>query len=365
MQRRTNFWQQITGSPITFRKLHFGIGIFLTVTVGLLYYIGDGILVDPLEGFSSILFGQPYHELLLLCFSGIIVYIAFTLRTIFALSFSFAGFLITVPHALLIPGEHDSIFRILSWLLINILLSLTVGLIMNARERQKIYLRDIINTQEQERHRLSRELHDGTAQGLIDVGHHIDEILDEGKELPENTRQSLASLRISIDEILEKTRRAIQGLQPPLLDEVGIKPALLWLCDGLSEEMGIEIIPDIDLPEGKLTQESKLALFRATQESLNNIKKHSQARNVSFTLKTVENKAILTISDDGRGFVPPGRGKLLSDGKLGLVGLQERIGLLNGSFSLKSKPGEGTVIRVEIPLVTDLKGQASAVMDYK
>ncbi|MBN2238510.1 MAG: sensor histidine kinase [Dehalococcoidales bacterium] len=353
MQRRTSFWQQITGRPVSPRKHHLAIGIFFTLVFCLLYYLGDGIFIEATSGLSSLLLGQPFHEIVLLLFSGVIVYITFTLRTIYAVLFSLAGALLILPHAVYIPADPDPIYRILSWFVINILLAVALGMIMNARERQKIYLRDIINTQEQERHRLSRELHDDTAQELIDVGHDIDEILDKNEEFPEDVRRRLLSLRSSVDEILEKTRRAIQGLQPPLLDEIGITPALYWLCDSFSEEMGIDIEPDIDLQEENLSQEQKLALFRATQESLNNIKKHARAKNIDVKLVTVDNKTILTISDDGVGFTPPGRGKLLTGGKLGLVGLQERIGLLNGTFNLKSKLGEGTTIRAEIPIGTE------------
>jgi signal transduction histidine kinase len=316
----------------------------------LLYYIGDGIKIGVTGSLFSFLQGGAYHELVLLLFSGIIVYITFTLRIVFALCFSLAGFLIILPHALLIPAYPDPIYRILSWLTINVLLALVIGVTINARERQKVYLRDIVNTQEQERYRLSRELHDDTAQELIDVGHDIDEILETSGDIPEKVKESLLSLRRSIDEILEKTRRAIQGLQPPLLEEVGIKPALLWLCGSLAEETGIEVEPDIDFPEDSLTQEIKIVLFRVTQEALNNIKKHSQAKKVEVVLGVTKDKVGMMIKDDGAGFTPVGRGKLLSGGKFGLAGLQERVELINGSFNLRSKPGEGTSIRVEIPL---------------
>ena len=315
-----------------------------------LYYLGDGLFVDATQGASFVFVSQAYHEMILLFFSGIIIYVTFTLRIVYAVSFSLACFFLILPHVLLFPAYPDPEYRILAWLLINILLSIALGMILNTGERQKIYLRDILNTQERERHRLSRELHDDTAQELIDVGHEIDEILEDTDRFPENARQRLITLRSTIDDILEKTRRAIQGLQPPLLEEIGITPALFWLCDNLAEETGIEIENDISLPEDKLTQELKLAVFRITQESLNNIKKHAQATRVSLHLKMVDNRLRLQISDNGVGFTPPGSGKLISGGKLGLVGLQERVGLLNGSFNLRSKPNEGTMIQVEIPL---------------
>ncbi len=349
MQSRLTVWQQFITQPRNIKKRYLGTGIFFAVVVILLYYIGDGIKIG-ITGSIDFLHGQAYHELVLLLFSGIIIYIASTLRTIFAVSFSIVGFLLILPHALLIPAYPDPVYRILSWLTINVLLALVIGVIINARERQKIYLRDIMNTQEQERHRLSRELHDDTAQELIDAGHDIDEILDSSDDIPESVRDSLNTLRNNMDEILEKTRRAIQGLQPPLLDEIGIKPALLWLCGNLAEETGIEVEPDIDFPEESLTQELKIVLFRVTQEMLNNIKKHSGADKVTVELKVIENKVALSISDNGVGFTPSGSGKLLSEGKLGLVGMQERLGLVNGTFNLRSKPGEGTTIKVEIPL---------------
>jgi signal transduction histidine kinase len=350
MQRRFTVWQHFITRPRNIRKRHIGTGVFLAVVLLVLYYLGDGIKIGVTGSVSSFLYGQAYHELVLLLFSGVIVYITFTLRIIIALCFSLAGFFIILPHALLIPAYPDPIYRILSWLVINVLLALVIGVTINARERQKIYLRDIINTQEQERHRLSRELHDDTAQELIDVGHDIDEILESSVDISEKVQKDLIELRKNVDEILEKTRRAIQGLQPPLLDELGIKPALLWLCGSLAEDTDIEVEADIDFPEERLTQEIKLVLFRVTQEAMNNIKKHSQAKKVTVALGVTQDKATLTIIDDGAGFTPSRRDKLLSEGRFGLAGLQERVELINGSFNLRSKPGEGTTIRVEIPL---------------
>ncbi|MFQ6122146.1 MAG: sensor histidine kinase [Dehalococcoidales bacterium] len=351
MQRRVSFWLQFAELPRNTSKKHLGIAVALALVAGSLYYIGDGFPGGDAGILPLFLYGQAYHELVLLLFSGIVIYAAFVLRIRWALAMSFTGFFIMLPHVLLFPAYPDPMYRFLSWLTINILLAMAIGGILNAREQQQIYLRDIINAQEQERHRLSRELHDDTAQGLIDAGHAIDEMLEPTTHLPRNLATSLHSLRQDIDETLERTRRAIQGLQPPLLDEVGIKPALLWLCDSLSEESGIEVDTDIDLSEERLTQEAKIVLFRVTQEALNNIKKHSGASRAEIGLKVNENRATLTISDNGVGFVPPSRGKLRSERKSGLIGVQERVGLVHGSFVLHSKVGEGTTIRVDIPLL--------------
>lgn len=351
MQHRIRFWQQLVEQPLSISKRHWGIIVALVLMVGSLYYIGDGPLGGSIEGLPPFLYSQAYHELVLLLFSGVVIYTAITLRTRWALAVSMAGFLITLPHVFLIPAYPDPIYRISSWLIINILLALFISEVLNARERRHMYLRDIINAQEQERHRLSRELHDDTAQGLIDSGHAIDEMLESSPHLSKHLAASLRSLREDIDETLEKTRRAIQGLQPPLLDEIGIKPALLWQCDSLSEESGIEVVIDIDLPEKRLTQEAKMVLFRVTQEALANVKRHSRASRAELELKANENRVTLTISDNGIGFIPISRGKLRSQGKSGLVGIQERVSLVSGSFDLRTKPGQGTMVRVELPLL--------------
>ena len=125
---------------------------------------------------------------------------------------------------------------------------------------------------------------------------------------------------------------------------------VLWLCNSLSEESGIEIDTDIDLSEERLTQETKMVLFRVTQEALANIRKHSQASRAELRLKENRDRITLTIEDNGIGFVPSSRWKLRCEGKAGLVGIQERVGLIDGSFELRSKAGQGTTVRVEIPL---------------
>ncbi len=344
------FWRQFAGSQHGTNKKHLLIAAVLALVTCSLYYIGDGVTSGSSRSLPSFLYGQAYHELVLLLFSGLIVYAAIALRTRWALVLSATGFLLVMPHALLIPAYPDPIYRILSWLAINVLLALVVSGALNAREQQRLYLRDIINAQEQERHRLSREFHDETAQELIDAAHRIDEMIESSSGLPRDLVTGLHSLRRETDEILERTRRAIQGLQPPLLDEAGIIPALLWLCDNLTEENGLEVETDIDLAEENLTNEARITLFRVTQEALTNIKKHSRAKHVTLELKTSGSRAVLTISDDGVGFILPGRGKLRAEGKSGLVGIQERVSLVNGSTDLRSKPGQGTTLRVGIPL---------------
>lgn len=199
---------------------------------------------------------------------------------------------------------------------------------MNTGERQREYLRYTISAQEQERQRLSRELHDDTAQGLIDTAHTVDDLIESSAHLPDFLSGRLHLLRQKLDDITENMRRIIQGLQPALLDEVGIRSAKIWLSESIAEEIGINVEYNIDLADKKLNQEVSMTLFHVAQEALNNIKQHSHASKAELSLKVNGKKAILTISDNGVGFILPNPSSVHVDEMLGLIGIRERVALL-------------------------------------
>ena len=169
-------------------------------------------------------------------------------------------------------------------------------------------------------------------------------------DMPPDISSSLKALRREMDQVLDATRRAIQGLRPPLLDEMGITPALIWLCDGLAEETGIKVERHIGIHRTKLPAEIELALFRVSQEAITNIKKHSLASEVWYALQIRHGKIRLFIRDNGRGFTPTKEANVRLAGKMGLIGIRERVRLLNGTFALTSAPGMGTTLKISIPL---------------
>jgi len=321
----------------------------LVVLLGGLYFIGEGPLYNLWHP-PNFFYGLGYHELLLAVFSGLVIYSTITLGMRGGIVLTGVALAIVLPYDIKYNLQQDVYYRLAAWVAKNLLLALFIGAALDANEQQRLYLRELFNIEEQQRRHLARELHDDAAQGLIDAGHGIDEILTRTSGMPQDVTESLQALRRQMDEVLEATRRAIQGLRPPLLDEMGIAPALAWLCDGLSDETDIKVERDIDIRKANLTPEIELALFRISQEALTNVKKHSSATELRYTLKARDGKIKLNISDNGRGFVTLKESNARSAGKMGLIGIRERIRLLDGTFSITSAIGEGTTLKIEIPL---------------
>lgn len=216
------------------------------------------------------------------------------------------------------------------------------------RENQN-YVVSILNSQEEERKRIARELHDETAQALIVLGRQI-EMLEEMIESQE-TLEELESLRDTVDQTLQGVRRFTRDLRPPLLEELGLPHTLEILGDRLDREQPFTVDVAIVGEPYPLLAEVELALYRLAQESLSNVRRHAQASHVDLTLTYAQDTVTLEVADNGVGFeVPSGQKELIKSGGLGLMGIHERARLFGGHASINSTPGKGTTVRVEIPL---------------
>jgi signal transduction histidine kinase len=197
---------------------------------------------------------------------------------------------------------------------------------------------------EEERLRLSHELHDGVGQALgasaIALA-RVSAALQRNDLLGAGTACSDASRRL--DQGLEELRRVARALRPTALDDLGLAPAIAAYARQLSEEAGFELGLELDeLP--RLPDTIELCCYRLAQEALTNAARHAHAHLVTVSLRRGDRKLTLRIEDDGRGFSPSG-----SIG-LGLVGARERIAALRGSLELVSSPGAGTRLTASLPL---------------
>jgi signal transduction histidine kinase len=201
-------------------------------------------------------------------------------------------------------------------------------------------LRRVVQAQELERQRLARELHDETGQALTSILLGLKQL--EGSESPE----AVAALRELVVATLQDVRRLAVELRPKALDDFGLVPALERLTQGFAEHTGIAV----DLEAGSLTErlppEVETAIYRIVQESLTNVVKHAQASRVSVFLTRNDGRIKAVIEDDGAGFDPA----TATGGGIGLVGMRERIELLDGSLAVESSASSGTTIAVEVPV---------------
>jgi len=218
-------------------------------------------------------------------------------------------------------------------------------------ENQRYYTKQVTLAQEDERKRISRELHDGTVQSLVVLSRQLDSLITGGKGLsPENVK-GIEKLWRQVNGIADEVRRLSQDLRPAALDRLGLMPALQWLVEYGSEYTGIKMNIEVRGSERRLDENVELVLFRVVQEALRNIWRHSRASKAGIDVTFGEREIRIVISDDGVGFKPPpSMGDFSRDGKLGLAGMQERIQLIGGSLEVDSQPGAGTTITIVLPL---------------
>jgi signal transduction histidine kinase len=212
-------------------------------------------------------------------------------------------------------------------------------------------LAGIISAQEEERVRLARELHDGTAQTLgalsIALGRAADTVPVESGVSFDQLRKAQEIVGL----LLEETRRLILDLRPMLLDDMGLIPAIRWHTESRLAATGIEASFEVDAPRHRFPPHVETALFRIVQEAINNVAKHSEASRLRFSFFHAGDVIRIVVSDDGKGFDMDASGAGLVDGHVGLAGMRERVSLLGGKMSVVSKPGMGTTVRAEIRLI--------------
>jgi PAS domain S-box-containing protein len=199
---------------------------------------------------------------------------------------------------------------------------------------------------EQERTRISRELHDELGQQLTGLKLDLSWLsnrLKEGRELPPD---AMEEMRRQLDNSIASVRRISSDLRPLILDDLGFGEAVSWQAAEVAKRSGIEIILKLEAAALVRNNDLATALFRIVQESLTNIVRHAQASSVEVSLVADDKGLVLTISDNGRGFVVEERG----GGGIGLVSMRERVYALGGRLDISSSPGAGTIIQVKISL---------------
>ncbi len=210
--------------------------------------------------------------------------------------------------------------------------------------------------EEEERRRISRELHDETGQALMVLRFHLEMLAADAKK-PEQESQVREALDV-LDRTIEGLRRIIARLSPRVLEELGLLAALRRQAEQLASHTRMKA--RLELPEQLpvMDHEVEVALYRWVQEALHNVAKHSQARNFTVRLQTSGEKVLLEIEDDGVGVLT----RVPSERGFGLTGMRERAAALGGSMTIHSRRGHGTLVRIVLPCgaAAGLQSQADA-----
>ncbi|MBN2298674.1 MAG: PAS domain-containing protein [Deltaproteobacteria bacterium] len=211
----------------------------------------------------------------------------------------------------------------------------------------RILSSQLLNAKEDERKRISQELHDSVGQYLTSIKFHTENTLSQMEK--KSSKAGLKALKDTIPIIqttIDEVRRISMDLRPSTLDDLGILATISWFCREFQlVYTNIRINKTIDIEEGDVPEHLKIIIFRTIQESLNNVAKHSQADTADITLLNRNGNIELTISDNGKGF--DAQEKLMSEDYnrgLGLASMEERAELSNGIFSIDSVKGLGTLV---------------------
>jgi len=207
---------------------------------------------------------------------------------------------------------------------------------------------------EEERQRLSRELHDQLGGALTGLKIDISQVYRHSSDNDLQTK--LKDLLATIDGIIQIVRQLAMELRPAILDDFGLSAAIEWQLQEFEKRSGIHSRYTPEEIQVELDKEAATAVFRILQEALTNVVRHAQASEVNVQLRHQSNYLILQVHDNGRGISP---GDLINLKSLGLVGMRERVRLFSGDLDIQGTPGEGTTVLVRIPLQSYKEHQAS------
>ncbi|MBU8905979.1 sensor histidine kinase [Desertibacillus haloalkaliphilus] len=247
----------------------------------------------------------------------------------------------TIERAETLAGQMNVVFNFLTGDLRE------VGEIVDdAKEKQQFGLK-IIQAQEEERKRLSREIHDGPAQMMANVllRSELVERIYEDKGI-DQALQEMQDLRKMVKASLAEVRRIIYDLRPMALDDLGLIPTLQKYLRTFEQHTNIPIDFKSFGKEQRMPQQLEVALFRLIQEAVQNAQKHANPTQINVRIEIKPTKVIMIVKDDGKGFDV----ETTKEGSFGLVGMKERVSMLKGQMTIDSTPGSGTLVAISIPL---------------
>ena len=204
----------------------------------------------------------------------------------------------------------------------------------------------VVSAQEDERKRIARELHDDTSQSLAALVMAIDGSL---AALKAGLTPRLEEAKALAVRTIEEVHRMILDLRPSVLDDLGLQSAIRWYAERHLATRGISVRCEFDALDHRYPAAFETALFRVCQEAMSNIARHAHAESVLVQLTEVEGEIRIEIEDDGRGFEPDNVSHA-ERRHFGLMGIEERVEILGGKVVIDSAPGQGTRIRLAVPL---------------
>ncbi len=208
----------------------------------------------------------------------------------------------------------------------------------------------ILHAQEEERKRISRELHDVIAQSLIGINLYLAVLAQETTIAPESLQQQIANTQLLVENSVSIIHDFARDLRPTMLDDLGLIPALQLHMKRFMEETGIRVSLKASAKTDQVEPSVRTVLYRIAQEALSNVASHAKASCVEVCIELINDVVHMTIKDNGQGFQVTGKAGSNKKNRLGLIGMRERAEMIGGSLHVDSAPGHPTTIHVEVPI---------------
>jgi signal transduction histidine kinase len=209
--------------------------------------------------------------------------------------------------------------------------------------------RQILSAQEDERRKISRELHDVIAQTLTGINIRLANLKTEAALNTKGLDRNIARTQKLVQHSVNIIHRFARELRPTVLDDLGLIPALHTFMKGFRKQTGMQVSLSAFAAIEQLTGERRTVLYRIAQEALTNVGRHSQASQVDVKIAELDGAVCMTIKDNGKGFLMADTFNVRNK-RLGLLGMRERLDMVGGKFTVRSAPGKGTTVLAQIPL---------------
>ena len=227
------------------------------------------------------------------------------------------------------------------------------------QEQLRQLSRQVLRAQEEERKRISRELHDVLAQTLAGINVRLAHLQQEAARNPTGLAAKLARTQRLVEKAVALVHRFARELRPTMLDDLGLIPALHAILKSFTTRTGVRASLTAFAAVEQLDPAARTVLYRVTQEALTNVAKHAHASRVAVILQKLPAAVRLEIKDDGKSFQVDRVLHAQKGRRLGLLGMRERVEMVGGKFAVASAPGQGTTIQVELPFPNGSGGKGS------
>jgi signal transduction histidine kinase len=217
------------------------------------------------------------------------------------------------------------------------------------QEQLRLLSRQLLLAQEEERKKISRELHDQIAQTLTGINVRLASLKTEATVNVKGLQKKITSTQRMVEKSVDIVHRFARELRPTVLDDLGLIPALHSFMENFTKRTGVRASLTVFAAVEQLDTVKRTVLFRVVQEALTNVARHAKASRVEVSIEKLPDRICMKIKDDGKSFQVQRVLQAKGNKHLGLLGMRERLEMIGGSFGVESAPGKGTTIEAQIP----------------